>query len=100
MVEAVLRAAGPYSLRLTAGTATWTARLPERALGMGPQLSDGSVAVRASCERAIDEARFMLALDHDTSEFHRVYAATRSSGRPCNSCAGCAHGARQRSRMR
>ena len=51
MVEAVLRARGPYSLRLTAGTATWSARLPERRWASAHQLSDGQVVVRASCDR-------------------------------------------------
>ena len=35
MVEAVLRAAGPYSLRLTAGTAYLAGRAPRRTLGVG-----------------------------------------------------------------
>ncbi len=74
MVDAVLRAAGPYSLRLTAGTTTWTARLPDARWASAHQRPDGSVVVRASCERAIDETRFMLALDDDTSAFHRRYA--------------------------
>ena len=30
--------------------------------------------MRASCEQAIFETRFLLALDDDTSEFHRRYA--------------------------
>ena len=74
MVEAVLRAAGPYSLRLTAGTAAWQARLPAGRWASAWQLNDGRVVVRASCDRAVAHARFMLALDDDTSEFHRRYA--------------------------
>ena len=74
MVEAVLRAAGPYSLRLTAGTSTWTARLAGERWASAQQLQDGRVIVRASDELAVDEARFMLALDDDTSEFHRRFA--------------------------
>jgi hypothetical protein len=38
------------------------------------QLADGRVIVRASCDTAVDRARFMLALDDDTSEFHRRFA--------------------------
>jgi 3-methyladenine DNA glycosylase/8-oxoguanine DNA glycosylase len=38
------------------------------------QLPDGTVVVQASDERAIDDARFVLALDDDTSELHRRYA--------------------------
>jgi 3-methyladenine DNA glycosylase/8-oxoguanine DNA glycosylase len=37
-------------------------------------VSDGRIVVRASCERAVDEARFMLALEDDTTEFHRRHA--------------------------
>jgi AraC family transcriptional regulator of adaptative response / DNA-3-methyladenine glycosylase II len=74
MVEAVLRAAGPYSLRLTAGTAAWQARLPGERWATACQLTDGRVVVRASCERSVEQARFMLAVDDDTGEFHRRYA--------------------------
>ena len=74
VVEAVLRAAGPYSLRLTAGTSTWTARLASERWASAQQLQDGRVVVRASDELAVDETRFMLALDDDTSEFHRRFA--------------------------
>lgn len=74
MVEAVLRATGPYSLRLTARTETWQARLPEERWASAQQLHDGRVVIRASCDRAVDQARFMLALDDDTSEFHRLFA--------------------------
>jgi AraC family transcriptional regulator of adaptative response / DNA-3-methyladenine glycosylase II len=74
VVDAVLRASGPYSLRLTTGTATWQARLPASRWASARQLADGRVVVRASCEPAVAEARFMLALDDDTSEFHRLHA--------------------------
>jgi 3-methyladenine DNA glycosylase/8-oxoguanine DNA glycosylase len=74
MVEAVLRAAGPYSLRLTARTPAWRASLPEARWASAQQLHDGRVVVRASCNRGVEEARFMLALDDDTSTFHRMFA--------------------------
>jgi 3-methyladenine DNA glycosylase/8-oxoguanine DNA glycosylase len=74
VVEAVLRASGPYSLRLTTGTVTWQARLPAARWASARQLSDGRIVVRASCERAVADARFLLALDDDTSEFHRLHA--------------------------
>ena len=73
-MDVVLRAAGPYSLRLTARGPTWTARLPAGRWASAQQLPDGQILVRASCELAVAEARFMLALDDDTSEFHRRYA--------------------------
>jgi 3-methyladenine DNA glycosylase/8-oxoguanine DNA glycosylase len=74
MVDAVLRAAGPYSLRLTAGATTWTARLPGGRWASAHQAQDGRIVFRASCELAVAEARFMLALDDDTAEFHRRHA--------------------------
>jgi len=80
MVEAVLRATGPYSLRLTARTPTWTGRLSEGRWASARQLHDGRVVVRASCERAVEQARFMLALDDDTSAFHRTFARDRLLG--------------------
>jgi 3-methyladenine DNA glycosylase/8-oxoguanine DNA glycosylase len=74
MVEAIVRAAGPYSLRLTARTSSWQARLPGGAWVTARQLPDGRVVLRASSELAVEQARFMLALDDDTSEFHRRFA--------------------------
>jgi len=74
MVETVLRAVGPYSLRLTAGTDAWHAKLPDGRWAAARQLHDGQVVVRASCELGVEYARFMLALDDDTSEFHRLHA--------------------------
>ena len=74
MVEAVLRATGPYSLRLTAGTASWQAKLSCGRWAAAQQLPDGRIVIRASCEQAVVDARFMLALDDDTTEFHRLHA--------------------------
>jgi 3-methyladenine DNA glycosylase/8-oxoguanine DNA glycosylase len=74
MVEAVLRATGPYSLRLTARSTDWRAKLPGGRWAEARQLHDGRVVIRASCEHAVEDARFMLALDDDTSEFHRLHA--------------------------
>src|SRR5262245_8500382 len=74
MVEAMLRAKGPYSLRLTTGTAEWKARLPDAGWASAQQSPDGHVLVRASSEKAVGTARFLLALDDDTTEFHRRYA--------------------------
>jgi 3-methyladenine DNA glycosylase/8-oxoguanine DNA glycosylase len=73
VVEATLEPAGLYSLKLTAGAA-WKGRMPDGRWASAIQLQDGKVFVRASCKRAIDEARFMLALDDDTSEFHRRFS--------------------------
>jgi 3-methyladenine DNA glycosylase/8-oxoguanine DNA glycosylase len=74
MVEAQLRPRGPYSLRLSARTETWSARLPAGGWATARQRADGALLVRASCERAVAEARFLLALDDDTAEFHHRFA--------------------------
>ena len=74
MVEAALRATGVYSLRLTAGADTWRARLPDGQWAAARQAPDGSIVVRASCEAALAQTRFLLALDDDTTEFHRRFA--------------------------
>ncbi|MFO7573035.1 MAG: hypothetical protein R6W48_10645 [Gaiellaceae bacterium] len=74
MVEATITPAGPYSLRLTTRTGAWHARLPGDRLAMASQVSTGDVVIRASDERAVEHARFMLALDDDTAEFHRRFA--------------------------
>lgn len=73
MVEAVLRPSGPYSLRLTYGS-SWRSPLPQARWASAQQRPNGSVVVRASCEAAVDETRFVLALDDDTTEFHRRFA--------------------------
>ena len=74
MVEARLRPRGPYSLKLTTWTGEWRTALPGGRWAEARQTPDGTVVVRASCERAVDEARFVLALDDDTTEFHRTFA--------------------------
>jgi len=73
VVEARLRAKGPFSLRLTTWTDSWQADLPGGEWASARQLSDGAVLLRASSERAVEDARFVLALDDDTSEFHRRF---------------------------
>lgn len=74
MIETTIVPAGPYSLRLTARTDTWTARLPGGRAASAVQLPGGEVVVRATDERAVADARFLLALGDDTSEFHRRFA--------------------------
>lgn len=74
MVEARLRPSGPFSLRLSTWTAEWRATLPESRWAQARQCPDGTVVIRASCDLAIDESRFLLALDDDTSEFHHRFA--------------------------
>src|SRR6185295_8842760 len=74
MVEAVLRATGVYSLRLTTGADTWRARLSNGGWAAARQAPGGALVVRASCKAALEQARFLLALDDDTTEFHRRFA--------------------------
>jgi len=74
VVEAVLRAKGLYSLKLTARTEVWKAQLAGGRWAEARQLHDGGILVRASCRQSVEEARFLLALDDDTSEFHRLFA--------------------------
>ncbi|HJS49195.1 MAG TPA: hypothetical protein VJ745_02645 [Gaiellaceae bacterium] len=74
MVEAAIRPGGLYSLKLTVGSTTWNARLPESRWASAAQLQDGSVLIRAADEPALEKARFVLALDDDTTEFHRRFA--------------------------
>lgn len=82
MLQARLRPAGPYSLRHTTFTGEWRCALPGGRWAEARQLPDGTVVVRASCELAVDEARFVLALDDDTSEFHRRFGSDPLLGRP------------------
>jgi 3-methyladenine DNA glycosylase/8-oxoguanine DNA glycosylase len=81
MVEGRLRARGPYSLQLTTRTADWSSDLAAGAWAAARQLPDGTLVVRASSPEAVDEARFLLALDDDTSEFHRAFANDPLIGR-------------------
>ena len=82
VVEATLTPRGPYSLRLTTGRAHWSCRLPEGRRAEAVQLADGQVLVRACSEHALTEARFVLALDDDTTEFHRRFAHDRLLAAP------------------
>jgi 3-methyladenine DNA glycosylase/8-oxoguanine DNA glycosylase len=75
VVEAGIRPRGLYSLKLTARTDTWKATLLEGRWACARQLHDGTVLIGASDERGVEEARFLLALDDDTSAFHRRFAS-------------------------
>ena len=65
MVEARLRAKGPFSLRLTTWTDSWQADLPGGEWASARQLSDGAVLLRASSERAVEDARHAELLRED-----------------------------------
>jgi 3-methyladenine DNA glycosylase/8-oxoguanine DNA glycosylase len=73
VIEARLTPRGPYSLRLTTWTDTWRSELRD-GWASARQFSDGTVVVRASSEHAVEQARFVLALDDDTSGFQRRFA--------------------------
>ena len=74
MLEATITPRGPYRLALQAPSGRWTAPLPGAGTAAACQLPDGSVRVRATTEDGLARARFMLALDDDTAEFHRRFA--------------------------
>lgn len=74
MVEDVVKPTGPYRLALVARGTVWRGSLPGRRTAVAFQRTDGRVVVRAPDEHALRVARFMLALDDDTSEFHARFA--------------------------
>ncbi len=74
MVEDVVTPTGPYRLAHRARRGVWTGALPGRLAASARQLPDGRVVVRAPDEAGLATARFMLALDDDTAEFHRRFA--------------------------
>ncbi len=88
MVEGHFQPRGPYSLKLTVWSAEWRAALPEGRWAEARQQPDGTLIVRASCATAIDEARFMLAVDDDTTAFHRRFARDPLLGRSVRTLRG------------
>jgi len=80
MVEDVVTPTGPYRLRLMCRSGVWRGHLPEGSDAVAMQLRDGRVGIRASSEDALVTARFMLALDDDTSAFHARFGRDRLLG--------------------
>ena len=74
VVEDVVTPNGPYRLRLMARSGTWCGALPGGLEARAWQHPDGRVVVHAPDEPSLATARFMLALDDDTSEFHARFA--------------------------
>jgi AraC family transcriptional regulator of adaptative response / DNA-3-methyladenine glycosylase II len=74
VVEEVVTPVGPYRLRLMARTGCWRGALPGGRAATAWQRPDGRVVVRAPDEPSLATARFMLALEDDTSEFHDRFA--------------------------
>jgi AraC family transcriptional regulator of adaptative response / DNA-3-methyladenine glycosylase II len=74
VVENVVAPVGPYRLRLMTRSGSWRGALPGKRAATAWQRPDGRVVVRAPDEASLATARFMLALDDDTSEFHDRFA--------------------------
>jgi len=89
MREVELRPRGPYSLALTARLAydatrsfvdgVFTCVLGDEIVHAW-QLSDGTIVARAESDEAIEQLRFVLALDDDHTEFLRRFADDRLLG--------------------
>jgi DNA-3-methyladenine glycosylase II len=73
VVEDVVTPVGPYRLRLMTRGGSWRGALPGKRAATAWQRPDGRVVVRAPDEAALATARFMLALDDDTGEFHERF---------------------------
>lgn len=83
-IEARIRPAGAYLLRLSAGFGDATKRVAEgivtATLGgeewaRARQGTDGTVTIRATSDEAVERMRFVLALDDDHTEFLLRFAA-------------------------
>jgi DNA-3-methyladenine glycosylase II len=84
VIERVVRPAGPYSLGLTARRAgdstrrfhdgALTAVLADGALTGARQFPDGSIVLRGETDEALEQLRFVLALDDDHTPFLRRFA--------------------------
>ena len=80
MIEAVVKPAGAYSLRLSARRDTFETALPGGGAGIAWQRYDGAVVLRAPDESGVALLRFQLALDDDTTEFTRRFRRDRLLG--------------------
>jgi 3-methyladenine DNA glycosylase/8-oxoguanine DNA glycosylase len=84
VISAAVRPRGPYSLRASTrrcGDATravvddvLVTALASGGAGRAWQQADGTVQLRAPSDAGIDELRFVLAVEHDHSEFLRRFA--------------------------
>lgn len=72
MLQDVVVPRGPYRLSLVARRLRWQAPVPG-GKAIAWQRPDGAVVVQAPDEDGLARARFMLALDDDTGEFHRRF---------------------------
>jgi DNA-3-methyladenine glycosylase II len=69
VIEASVRAAGPYSLRLSTRRDELRTPLPGGGEGRAWQRRDGSLLLRAPDEAGLELVHFVLALEDDTTEF-------------------------------
>ena len=74
MIQDVVTPIGPYRLRLMARSGLWRGALRGGRGATAFQRADGRVVVHAPDEEGLVTARFMLALDDDTTEFHDRFA--------------------------
>ena len=74
MLVDVVTPTGPYRLQLMARSGLWRGQLTDGRVATAYQQPDGRVVVRAPDEESVATARFMLALDDDTTEFHQRFA--------------------------
>jgi DNA-3-methyladenine glycosylase II len=73
-IEAVIEPLGPYRLRHMVRSGEWSAPLVGGGTAGAWQRGDGRVVVRAPDAAGLETARFMLALDDDTTGFHTRFA--------------------------
>lgn len=88
MVEDVVTPQGPYRLALMTRGRPWTSALPDGRRAEARQRPDGRVAIRATDEAGLATARFQLALDDDTAEFHSRFRDDPLLGPSARLCAG------------
>ena len=73
MVEDVVTPRGPYRLSLMRRGGGWQGDLADGTTATAWQRPDGTLLLRSMTEAGLERARFMLALDDDTAEFHRRF---------------------------
>jgi 3-methyladenine DNA glycosylase/8-oxoguanine DNA glycosylase len=88
MVEDVVAPRGPYRLSLMTRGRPWSSSLPDGRRAEAWQRPDGRVAVRATDEDGLATARFQLALDDDTAEFHTRFRHDPLLGPSARHCLG------------
>jgi 3-methyladenine DNA glycosylase/8-oxoguanine DNA glycosylase len=80
VIEARIVPRGRYALSLTTRRRVWSSPLPDGGDAVAWQDASGAVTVRAPDDDGVERARFMLALDDDTTPFERAFADDRLLG--------------------